>query len=91
MALPEPTDKLLVLYKLTTAMIDGLYTKDLAFKKWGVILTCLELKANHVYDMFTDTQHIEISDALMDSMERIHGKFGKSKLALGASMLPNRT
>ncbi len=90
LALPEPTDNLLVLSKLATAMIDGLYAKDIAFKKCGVILTCLEPKENHVYDMFTDMQHVEISDALMDSMESIHTKFGKSKLALGASMLPNR-
>ncbi len=72
-------------------MIDGLYTKDIACKKCGVILTYLEPQANHVYDMFTDTQNIKISDALMDSMESINGKFGKSKLALGASILPNRT
>ncbi|QIC76848.1 DUF4113 domain-containing protein [Acinetobacter indicus] len=36
-------------------------------------------------------KHIEVSDALMDSMESIHNKFGKSKLSLGASMMPNRT
>lgn len=41
--------------------------------------------------MFTDMKHIEINNALMDSMESIHTKFGKSKLALGASMMPNRT
>lgn len=91
LALPEPTDNLMVISKLVTAMVDGLYAKDVAFKKCGVILTCLEPKANHIYDMFTDMKHIEVSDALMDSMENIHSKFGKSKLALGASMMPNRT
>lgn len=91
LALPESTDNLMVISKLATAMIGGLYAKDIAFKKCGVILTCLEPKANHIYDMFTDMKHIEVSDALMDSMESIHNKFGKSKLSLGASMLPNRT
>lgn len=90
LALPETTDNLLVLSKLATAMIDGLYAKDIAFKKCGVILTCLEPKASHIYDMFTDMKHIEINDSLMDSLERIHAKYGKSKLALGASMMPNR-
>lgn len=89
-ALPEPTDNLLVLSKFATAMIDGLYAKDIAFKKCGVILTCLEPKAGHVYDMFTSMKHIEISDTLMDSLEKIHIRFGKSKLALGASMMQNR-
>jgi len=90
LALPEPTDNLLVLSKLATTMIDGLYVKDIAFKKCGVILTCLESKANHVYDMFTDRKHIEIGDTLMDSLERVHGRFGKGKIALGSSMIPNR-
>lgn len=91
LALPEPTDNLIVISKLVTAMVDGLYAKDVAFKKCGVILTCLEHQANHIYDIFTDMKHIEVSDALMDSMESIHSKFGKNKLALGASMMPNRT
>jgi len=90
LALPEPTDNLLVLSKLATAMIDGLYAKDIGFKKCGVILTCLEQKANHIYDMFTDMKHVEISDTLMESLEKIHSKYGKNKLALGASMIPNR-
>lgn len=62
LALPEPTDNLLMLSKLATAMIEGLYAKGIAFKKCGVILTCLEPKTNHVYDMFTDMRHVEISD-----------------------------
>lgn len=40
--------------------------------------------------MFTDMKHIELNDTLMDSLERIHVRYGKSKLALGASMIPNR-
>ena len=88
--LPEPTDNLLVLSKLVTAMIDGLYAKDIAFKKCGVILTCLEPKGSHVYDLFADRKYIEIGDTLMDSLERIHARYGKSKIALGASMISNR-
>ena len=48
-----------------------------------------QLKASHVYDMFTDMKHIEINDSVMDSLEKIHSKYGKNKLALGASMMPN--
>ena len=39
--------------------------------------------------MFTDMKHIEINDSVMDSLEKIHSKYGKNKLALGASMMPN--
>lgn len=89
-ALPEPTDNLLILSKIATAMINELYAKDVAFKKCGVILTCLEPKQSHVYGLFTDIRRIELSDGLMDSLDEIHRKYGKSKIALGASQMPNR-
>lgn len=89
-ALPEPTDNLLILSKIATAMIDELYAQDIAFKKCGVILTCLEPKQSHVYDLFTDMRRIELSDCLMDSLDEIHRKYGKSLVALGASQMPNR-
>ena len=90
-ALPEPSDNLLALSKIATTMIDELYAKDIAFKKCGVILTCLEPKENHIYDMFTDMKQVAISDALMVSLDEIQSRYGKSKIALGASMMPNRT
>ena len=91
LVLPEPTESSILLCKIATAMIDGLHQKDIAFKKCGVILTCLEPKAHHIYDMFTDMNKVELSNRLMDSLDDIHSKFGKNKLALGASMSPNRT
>ena len=72
-------------------MIESIYKEGVAFKKCGVILTCLEPKENHIYDMFTDMEQVEKSNRLMDSLDQIHEKFGKKKLAIGASMLPNRT
>lgn len=88
-ALPEPSDSSLLLSKIATAMIDGLHQKDIAFKKGGVILTCLEPKDSHIYDLFTDMNKVELSNRLMDSLDDIHSRFGKKTLALGASMLPN--
>lgn len=90
-ALPEPSDNCLTLAKIATAMIESIYKEGVAFKKCGVILTCLEPKENHIYDMFTDMDQVEQSNRLMDSLDQIHEKFGKKKLAIGASMLPNRT
>ena len=90
MALAEPTDNVLVLTKLATTIVEKLYAKDVPFKKCGVILTCLESKKNHVYDLFSDSEKLEQSDRLMHSMEAIQERFGKSKLAIGASMMPNR-
>lgn len=89
-ALQEPSDNSLLLAKIATAMIDVLYKKDVAFKKCGVILTCLESKEHHIYDMFTDMAQVELSDRLMESLDDIHKKFGKKKIAIGASMMPDR-
>lgn len=91
LTLLEPTDNVLTLCKIAIKMIDDLYQKDVGFKKCGVILTCLEPKSSHIYDLFTDMKQITADNNLMDSLEEIHHKFGKTKLAMGASMLPNRS
>ncbi len=65
-------------------MVDQLYQKNIGFKKCGVILTCLEPKATHIYDLFTDMNKIESSNKLMDSLDDIQNKFGKRKIGLGA-------
>ena len=91
LTLPKPTDNVLTLCKIAIKMIDDLYQKDVGFKKCGVILTCLEPKSSHIYDLFTDMKQITADNNLMDSLEEIHHKFGKTKLAMGASMLPNRS
>lgn len=90
-ALPEPSDNSLLLTKIATMMINSLYKENIAFKKCGVILTCLESKERHIFDMFTDMTQVEQSDRLMDSLDDIHSKFGKKKIAIGASMMPHRT
>lgn len=89
-ALPDPSDNSLLLSKIATSMVDQLYQKNIGFKKCGVILTCLEPKATHIYDLFTDMNKIESSNKLMDSLDDIQNKFGKRKIGLGASMLPDR-
>ena len=47
--------------------------------------------AGNLTKQFLYEAKVELSNRLMDSLDDIHSKFGKKKLALGASMLPNRT
>lgn len=89
-ALPDPSDNSLLLTKIATTMIDQLYQQNIGFKKCGVILTFLEPKATHSYDLFTDMNKVKSSNQLMDSLDNIQNRFGKKKIGLGASMLPNR-
>lgn len=89
-ALPDSSDNSLLLSKIATSMIDQLYQKNIGFKKCGVILTCLEPKATHIYDLFTDMNKVKSSNQLMDSLDNIQNRVGKKKIGLGASMLPNR-
>lgn len=58
-ALPDPSDNSLLLTKIATTMIDQLFQQNIGFKKCGVILTCLEPKATHSYDLFTEMNKIE--------------------------------
>ena len=88
--LPDPSDNSLLLTKIATTMIDQLYQQNIGFKKCGVILTFLEPKATHSYDLFTDMNKVKCSNQLIDSLDNIQNRFGKKKIGLGASMLPNR-
>ena len=81
---PEPTDDLLLMSSYATKMIATLYQKGIRFKKCGVVLTCLEPKAKHTYDLLTDMQQVQEIERLMATFENVHDKFGKAKLSLGA-------
>ena len=89
-SLPDPSDNSLLLTKIVTTMMDQLYQQNIGFKKCGVILTFLEPKATHSYDLFTDMNKVKSSNQLMDSLDNIQNRFGKKKIGLGVSMLPNR-
>ncbi len=83
-AFPEPTDDLLLMTSCATQMITKLYKEGILFKKCGVMLMGLEPKSKHTYDLLTDMNKIEQSDRLMNTFQDIQGKFGKSKIAIGA-------
>lgn len=89
-ALPEPTDNVLHICKLAMTLLEQLYKPNIAFKKCGVHLLDLTPKHSHCGDLFSDYQQIETGQQLMQSLEQIQNKFGKNKLALGASRLPQR-
>lgn len=87
----EATDDFLTMSKVVNSLIERLYQKNILFKKCGVILNSLEPQKSHIFDLFTDVKKIEENDKLTDTFEDIHEKFGKSKLAIGASAFPDRT
>ncbi len=63
LVLPETTNNLRALSSLTMAIMEAIYAQDIGFKRYGVILTCLEPKAGHVYDIFTDIHSIKLGEA----------------------------
>lgn len=87
---PDPTDNLLLLNRVATNMIEYLYRDKIKFKKCGVVLTGLEPKASHIHDLLTDVEQIHKFDNLMDTLEKIQSRFGKNKVGIGASKMPNR-
>lgn len=86
----EPTDCALDFVKAATRMLNEIYKEGIKYKKCGVVLTCLEPKSGHTYDLLTDFKQIEKKECLMQAMDGIHSKFGKKKIGVGPCFVPNR-
>ncbi|MFX5408056.1 DUF4113 domain-containing protein [Acinetobacter baumannii] len=86
----EPTDCALDFVKAATRMVSHIYKEGIKYKKCGVVLTGLEPKSGHTYDLLTDFEHIEKKECLMQAMDDIHSKFGKKKIGVGPCFIPNR-
>ncbi|MEN6047791.1 Y-family DNA polymerase [Acinetobacter baumannii] len=86
----EPTDCAVDFVKAATRMLNDIYKEGIKYKKCGVVLTCLEPKSGHTYDLLTDFEHIEKKECLMQAMDGIHSKFGKKKIGVGPCFIPNR-
>ncbi|MGO5566467.1 Y-family DNA polymerase [Acinetobacter baumannii] len=86
----EPTDCAIDFVKAATRMLNDIYKEGIKYKKCGVVLTCLEPKSGHTYDLLTDFKQIEKKECLMQAMDGIHSKFGKKKIGVGPCFIPNR-
>ncbi|HCU0822830.1 TPA: DUF4113 domain-containing protein [Acinetobacter baumannii] len=86
----EPTDCALDFVKAATRMLNDIYKEGVKYKKCGVVLTCLEPKSGHTYDLLTDFETIEKKEQLMRALENVHTKFGKKKIGVGPCFIPNR-
>lgn len=86
----EPTDCAIDFVKAATRMLNDIYKEGIKYKKCGVVLTCLEPKSGHTYDLLTDFKQIEKKECLMQAMDGIHSKFGKKKIGVGSCFIPNR-
>ncbi|MFX6546112.1 DUF4113 domain-containing protein [Acinetobacter baumannii] len=87
----EPTDCALDFVKAATRMLNDIYKEGIKYKKCGVVLTCLEPKSGHTYDLLTDFETIEKKEQLMRALENMHTKFGKKKIGVGPCYIPGRT
>ncbi|MBU3817671.1 Y-family DNA polymerase [Acinetobacter baumannii] len=86
----EPTDCAIDFVKAATRMLNDIYKEGVKYKKCGVVLTGLEPKSGHTYDLLTDFEHIEKKECLMQAMDGIHSKFGKKKISVGPCFVPGR-
>ncbi|WP_202745187.1 Y-family DNA polymerase [Acinetobacter pittii] len=86
----EPTDCAVDFVRAATRMLNDIYKEGIKYKKCGVVLTGLEPKSGHTYDLLTDFEHIEKKECLMQAMDGIHSKFGKKKIGVGPCFIPNR-
>ncbi|WP_060466253.1 Y-family DNA polymerase [Acinetobacter sp. LMB-5] len=86
----EPTDCAIDFVKAATRMLNEIYKEGIKYKKCGVVLTGLEPKTGHTYDLLTDFEMIEKKECLMKAMDGIHSKFGKKKIGVGPCFVPGR-
>jgi len=86
----EPTDCAMDLVKAATRMVGEIFKEGVKYKKCGVILTGLEPKSGHTYDLLTDFEMIEKKEKLMKTFEGVHQKYGKKKLGVGPCFIPGR-
>lgn len=87
----EPTDCAVDFVRAATRMVADIYKEGIKYKKCGVILTGLEPKSGHTYDLLTDFEMIEKKEQLMKTLDNVHTKFGKKKLGVGPCYIPGRT
>ena len=87
----EPTDCAIDFVKAATRMLNNIYKEGIKYKKCGVVLTGLEPKSGHTYDLLTDFETIEKKEQLMKALDNVHNKFGKKKLGVGPCYIPGRT
>ncbi|MGN5754903.1 DUF4113 domain-containing protein [Acinetobacter calcoaceticus] len=89
-AFSEPTDSALDFVKAAVKMVSDIYKEGIKYKKCGVILTGLEPKSGHTYDLLTDFKAVEKKEQLMKTLDNVHAKFGKKKLGVGPCYVPGR-
>ncbi|WP_349913090.1 Y-family DNA polymerase [Acinetobacter pittii] len=87
----EPTDCAIDFVKAATRMLKEIYKEGIKYKKCGVVLTGLEPKTGHTYDLLTDFEVIQKKEQLMKTLDNVHTKFGKKKLGVGPCYIPGRT
>ena len=73
--------------KKATELMNEIYRKGVKFKKCGVILTGLEPKSGHIYDMLSDMEEIEKADKLLKAWSDIREKYGSKGISIGAGGL----
>ncbi|MDI9703743.1 DNA polymerase V subunit UmuC, partial [Acinetobacter baumannii] len=86
----EPTDCAVDFVRAATKMLNDIYKEGIKYKKCGVVLTGLEPKSGHTYDLLTDFAMIEKKEQLMKALDNVHTKFGKKKLGVGPCFVPGR-
>lgn len=87
---PEPTDCVLDLIKTAMQLLEHIYKSDVKYKKCGVILTDLIAKQRFTPDLLTDHSKRESNESLMQTLEAVQARYGKTKLAVGSCYLPQR-
>lgn len=87
---PEPTDNILLMVKVATLLIEHMFVPGIDYKKCGVFLCDLLPESKRVLDLLTDHSMMERDKELLETLESIQNRFGKSKIAVGSCRMKDR-
>ncbi len=86
-AFADPTCDVMELVAAAVAMAKRIYRPGYSYKKAGVMLSGLELAANHVGSLFADHEQTARSAERQATIDRINARYGKDTLHLASSGL----
>ncbi len=87
--LSVPTDDVLVITKLATQLLNDIYKDGFNYKKTGICLSDISPANQVTQDLFSFIEEDQRKTKLIESMEAVCEKFGKSAVGVGIVAKPS--
>lgn len=90
LGLDEPSDDRLLLVKTAMTALEKIFVAGKRYKKAGIVLTSINPKSGHIYDLLLDHSKLNAREQLMQSYEQVNHKYGEHAITVGIAKLISR-